>query len=125
MSGRQGGGGRNKVLLPPINFIFKLLQQRTTVQIWLFEQLGMRIEGKIRGFDEFMNLVVDEAVEVRQSTKTEPSPRDAEDGGRRELGMFLHGFHFFEGWGFWGEVFWWRLGGFALGETWTWTCTRR
>lgn len=75
------------MLLPPINFIFKLLQQRTTVQIWLFEQLGMRIEGKIRGFDEFMNLVVDEAVEVRQSTKNEPSPRDAEDGGRRELGM--------------------------------------
>lgn len=77
------------MLLPPINFIFKLLQQRTTVQIWLFEQLGQRIEGKIRGFDEFMNLVIDEAVEVRQSTKNEPSPRDAPDGGRRELGMFV------------------------------------
>ncbi|KAM0718824.1 hypothetical protein Q7P37_005896 [Cladosporium fusiforme] len=89
MSGRQGGGGRNKVLLPPINFIFKLLQQRTTVQIWLFEQLGMRIEGKIRGFDEFMNLVIDDAVEVRQSTKNEPSPREAADGGRRELGQIL------------------------------------
>lgn len=103
MSGRQGGGGggRNKVLLPPINFIFKLLQQRTTVQIWLFEQLGMRIEGKIRGFDEFMNLVVDEAVEVRQSTKTEPSPRDAEDGGRRELGRFLSFFLL----RFWGVFF--------------------
>lgn len=46
-----------KVLLPPINFIFKLLQQGSTVQIWLYEQLGIRIEGKIRGFDEFMNLV--------------------------------------------------------------------
>lgn len=50
MSGRQGGGGggRGKVLLPPINFIFKLLQQRSTVSIWLFEQLAIRIEGKIR-----------------------------------------------------------------------------
>lgn len=47
MAGR-GGGNRNKVLLPPINFIFKLLQTRATVQIWLFEQIGMRIEGKIR-----------------------------------------------------------------------------
>lgn len=70
------------MLLPPINFIFKLLQQHSTVQIWLYEQvrlslrefchvcqagkliqgvmvqLGIRIEGKIRGFDEFMNLVV-------------------------------------------------------------------
>jgi len=47
MAGRGGGGGR-KVLLPPINFIFKLLQQRSTVAIWLYEQLGIRIEGKLR-----------------------------------------------------------------------------
>ncbi|GJC96992.1 LSM domain-containing protein [Colletotrichum higginsianum] len=81
MTGRGGGGGR-RVLLPPINFIFKLLQyalapsapvhqqQHTTVQIWLYEQLSIRIEGKIRGFDEFMNLVIDDAVEVKQITKT-------------------------------------------------------
>lgn len=56
------------------------------MQIWLFEQLGMRIEGRLRGFDEFMNLVVDEAVEVRQSTKQEPDPTKAPDGGRRSLG---------------------------------------
>jgi small nuclear ribonucleoprotein E len=47
MTGR-GGGNRGKVLLPPINFIFKLLQQHSTVSIWLFEQLAIRIEGKIR-----------------------------------------------------------------------------
>lgn len=83
MSGR-GGGGQRKVLLPPINFIFKLLQQRSTVQIWLFEQLGIRIEGKIRGFDEFMNLVIDEAVEVKQPSKSAPQPDPAT--ARRELG---------------------------------------
>ena len=47
MAGRGGGGGR-RVLLPPINFIFKLLQTHATVQIWLYEQLAIRIEGKIR-----------------------------------------------------------------------------
>lgn len=47
MTGRGGGGGR-KILLPPINFIFKLLQTHATVKIWLFEQLSIRIEGKIR-----------------------------------------------------------------------------
>lgn len=47
MTGRGGGGGR-KILLPPINFIFKLLQTHATVKIWLYEQLGIRIEGKIR-----------------------------------------------------------------------------
>ncbi|MDI1488784.1 MAG: mRNA splicing protein sme1 [Ramalina farinacea] len=79
MTGR-GGGGRGKVLLPPINFIFKLLQQRSTVSIWLYEQLAIRIEGKIRGFDEFMNLVIDDAVEVKQPTKSDPEVK------RRELG---------------------------------------
>ncbi len=46
MTGRGGGGRR--VLLPPINFLFRLLQQRTTVQIWLYEQLSIRIIGTIR-----------------------------------------------------------------------------
>ena len=48
---RGGGGGGRKVLLPPINFIFKLLQQHSTVQIWLYEQLAIRIEGRIRVSD--------------------------------------------------------------------------
>jgi len=81
MSGRGPRGG-GKVLLPPINFIFKLLQSRAPVQIWLFEQLGIRIEGKIRGFDEFMNLVIDDAVEVKLATKTE-------EESRRQLGQIL------------------------------------
>ncbi|PQE15409.1 small nuclear ribonucleo E protein [Rutstroemia sp. NJR-2017a BVV2] len=76
------GGGNRKVLLPPINYIFKLLQQHTPVSVWLYEQLGIRIEGKIRGFDEFMNLVLDDAVEVKLATKT-----DAEK--RRPLGQIL------------------------------------
>ncbi|KAI9800825.1 MAG: mRNA splicing protein sme1 [Sarcosagium campestre] len=83
MTGRGGGGGGRRVLLPPINFIFKLLQQHSTVQIWLYEQLAIRIEGKIRGFDEFMNLVIDDAVEVKQPTKTDP------DESRRDLGQIL------------------------------------
>jgi len=47
MTGR-GGGGSRRVLLPPINFLFRLLQQHTPVQIWLYEQLGIRITGTIR-----------------------------------------------------------------------------
>ncbi|KAL1891125.1 mRNA splicing protein sme1 [Ceratocystis pirilliformis] len=82
MTGRGGGGGR-RVLLPPINFIFKLLQSHTTVQVWLYEQLGIRIEGKIRGFDEFMNLVLDDAVEVKIVSKTNPEET------RKPLGQIL------------------------------------
>ena len=43
----RGGGGR-KTLLAPIHFIFSLLQKRSTVSIWLYENLRIRIEGKIR-----------------------------------------------------------------------------
>jgi len=82
MSGRQGGGRRDKVLIPPINFIFRLLTSHAHVSIWLYEQLGFRIEGYIRGFDEFMNLVIDSAVEVRQATAKEPE-------ARRTLGQIL------------------------------------
>ena len=48
MTGRGGGGGGRKTLLAPIHFIFSLLQQRKTVSIWLYEQLTIRIEGKVR-----------------------------------------------------------------------------
>jgi hypothetical protein len=48
MDRRGGGGGGRKTLLAPIHFIFKLLQQRSTVSIWLYEQTAVRIEGKIR-----------------------------------------------------------------------------
>ncbi|CAI6016223.1 unnamed protein product [Clonostachys chloroleuca] len=82
MTGRGGGGGR-KVLLPPINMIFKLLQTHARVSVWLYEQLSIRIEGTIRGFDEFMNLVIDDAVEVKQVTKENPVE------SRKELGQIL------------------------------------
>ncbi|PSN69196.1 small nuclear ribonucleo protein E [Corynespora cassiicola Philippines] len=81
MTGRGGRGG-GKVLLPPINFIFKLLQSRSNVCIWLYENLGMRIEGKLRGFDEFMNLVLDDAFEVTLKTKDTPE-------SRRKVGQIL------------------------------------
>ncbi|KAK9764211.1 hypothetical protein K7432_008477 [Basidiobolus ranarum] len=67
-----------KIMVQPINLIFRYLQNRSKVQIWLYEQLDMRIEGRIVGFDEFMNLVLDEAEEVNSKKQT-----------RRSLGRIL------------------------------------
>ncbi|KAJ5888986.1 hypothetical protein N7495_009027 [Penicillium taxi] len=58
-----------KTLLAPIHFIFSTLQKDKKVIIWLYDQIHCRIEGNLRGFDEFMNLVLDNAVEVRLPTK--------------------------------------------------------
>ncbi|CAG8436386.1 2703_t:CDS:2 [Ambispora gerdemannii] len=59
-----------KIMVQPINLIFKYLQNKTRVQIWLYEQVDLRIEGQIIGFDEFMNLVLDSAEEVNAKKKT-------------------------------------------------------
>ncbi|KAH8834798.1 hypothetical protein DL96DRAFT_1701823 [Flagelloscypha sp. PMI_526] len=74
MSGRQ-----QRVMVQPINVIFRNLQQKTKVVIWLYDNVEMRIEGKIVGFDEFMNIVLDDAAEVYVK---EAKPR-------RDLGRIL------------------------------------
>lgn len=51
------------------NLIFRYLQNRSRIQVWLYEQVNMRIEGCIIGFDEYMNLVLDDAEEVHMKTK--------------------------------------------------------
>ncbi|CAG9461859.1 unnamed protein product [Pedinophyceae sp. YPF-701] len=65
MSGRV-----KKVVTPPINQVFKYLQSQERIQVWLFEQKDLKLEGVLVGFDEFMNLVLDSAEEVSVKKKT-------------------------------------------------------
>jgi len=53
-----------KAMVQPINLIFRYLQNRSRVSIWVYEQINTRIEGHIVGFDEYMNLVLDDAEEI-------------------------------------------------------------
>ncbi|KAG1459386.1 hypothetical protein G6F56_006173 [Rhizopus delemar] len=59
-----------KIMVQPINLIFRYLQNKSRVQIWLFEKTDLRIEGQIIGFDEFMNLVLESAEEVDTKSET-------------------------------------------------------
>ncbi len=59
-----------KIMTQPINLMFRFLQSKQKVQIWLFDQADVRVEGRIIGFDEYMNLVLDEAEEVSMKRKT-------------------------------------------------------
>mmetsp|Transcript_4096 Transcript_4096/g.11897 ORF Transcript_4096/g.11897 Transcript_4096/m.11897 type:complete len:90 (-) Transcript_4096:445-714(-) len=63
-------GKTRRIMTQPINLIFRFLQSRQKVQIWLYEQADLRIEGRIIGFDEYMNLVLDEAEEVSLKRQT-------------------------------------------------------
>lgn len=76
---------KSKAAVPPINCIFGFLQQQTVVTFWLFEQVGTRIKGKISGFDEFMNVVVEDAFEIPVDINT--GTEEIEKG--KKLGRIL------------------------------------
>lgn len=65
----KGPAKVQKVMVQPINLIFRYLQNRSRVQVWLYENITLRIEGHIVGFDEYMNLVLDDAEEYYVKTK--------------------------------------------------------
>merc|ERR1711951_21860 len=58
-----------KVMTQPINLIFRFLQNKSRIQVWLYENVNLRIEGVITGFDEYMNLVLDDAEEVHMKSQ--------------------------------------------------------
>ncbi|KAG6739774.1 hypothetical protein POTOM_057389 [Populus tomentosa] len=105
-----------RIMTQPINLIFRFLQSKARIQIWLFEQKDLRIEGRIienvymlvclciplgifivrlllapheavlvvncleksvsayvLGFDEYMNLVLEDAEEVNIKKKSRKS----------------------------------------------------
>ncbi|KAL6070615.1 hypothetical protein STEG23_013799 [Scotinomys teguina] len=45
------GQKAQKGMVQPINLIFRYLQNRSRIQVWLHEQVDMRTEGCIIGFD--------------------------------------------------------------------------
>jgi small nuclear ribonucleoprotein E len=59
-----------KLSTPPINMIYRFLSNRMRVQVWLYERPETRLEGLIRGFDEYMNVVLDDVEEVNVKKQT-------------------------------------------------------
>lgn len=53
-----------RMMTQPINIIFRLLQHKQRVQLWLYDHTDLRMEGRIVGLDEYMNLVLDDAEEI-------------------------------------------------------------
>ena len=47
-----------------IAFHSTLQQKKTRVVVWLYEDTKTQIEGQIIGFDEYMNMTLDDAVEI-------------------------------------------------------------
>ena len=62
-----------KAMQPPLHMLFGYLKEEKRIRIHLNQNSKMVIEGKIVGFDEFMNIVLDDAVEI-YLTKHESMP---------------------------------------------------
>mmetsp|Transcript_11301 Transcript_11301/g.16606 ORF Transcript_11301/g.16606 Transcript_11301/m.16606 type:complete len:89 (-) Transcript_11301:719-985(-) len=60
-----------KVMTLPINVIFSHLQKKNRVLVWLYEDTKLQIEGQIIGFDEYMNMTLEDAVEIQNGKRTE------------------------------------------------------
>ncbi|CAO1630862.1 unnamed protein product [Parajaminaea phylloscopi] len=82
------GSRQQRVMVQPITVIFRYLQQGTRVSLWLYDNVEMKIEGKIVGFDEFMNVVVTEAEEV-YTEKSKSKGQVGQPGSRRDIGRIL------------------------------------
>ena len=52
-------------LIPPINQLYRFMNSGSSMRIWLRDDTSMFIDGTIVGFDEYMNLTLDNAFEVR------------------------------------------------------------
>ena len=88
----RGGEGR-KVMTLPVNVIFNFFKSKARVSVWLYDQSDLRIEGAllplslapvlalcssskcvligvVMGFDEYMNIVLDNAEEVNKKKNT-------------------------------------------------------
>jgi len=64
--------------------IYKFFQTKSRVEIWLYDNTELRIEGRIIGFDEYMNCVLDEAEEIFLK-KGQPE----ENKTRRKIGKIM------------------------------------
>ena len=68
-----------RMITRPINYLFDLYQAKTKIQIWIFDNKDILFEGKILGFDEYMNMVLDECEEVKKKKKNKKLFRKIND----------------------------------------------
>ena len=56
--------GHKKENFGAIEHIYKLMEQKIKIEIWINGNKNIRFTGIIRGFDEWMNFVLDQAIEI-------------------------------------------------------------
>lgn len=58
----------SRQLVQPIHVLFNFLQQKEQVLVWLYDNPNVRYQGFIKGFDEFLNLVLGNCQSLNSKT---------------------------------------------------------
>ncbi|KAK4536184.1 hypothetical protein CDCA_CDCA07G2209 [Cyanidium caldarium] len=56
----------------PVHLLYSLLQSGARVEVWLYENRKSKLQGRLLGFDAYMNLVLDDAAEVHTGLPARP-----------------------------------------------------
>ena len=64
--------------------IYKFFQTKSRVEIWLYDNTELKIQGQIIGFDEYMNCVLDDSEEIF----TKKGQKDGQEI-RRHIGRIM------------------------------------
>ena len=67
---RQVTGRVTSVMARPIEVVFGFMKNEERIQVWLVDEKYNRIEGTLKGMDECMNLVLDNAIEINVRHET-------------------------------------------------------
>ena len=62
-----------KDVLGAIEYIFKFMEQKVKIEIFVVDMPNIRFQGIVRGFDEWMNLVLEQTVEINVKNDTKKS----------------------------------------------------
>ncbi|CCW61675.1 unnamed protein product [Phytomonas sp. EM1] len=62
-----------KQMINPANVVYQYMKDKQRVCVWLVHNAQTKIEGNLLGYDEFMNVVLGNAVEIntRRNESTE------------------------------------------------------
>ncbi|CCW68027.1 unnamed protein product [Phytomonas sp. Hart1] len=58
-----------KQMISPANLVYQFMKDKQRVCVWLVHNTQTKIEGNLLGYDEFMNVVLGDAVEINTKRK--------------------------------------------------------
>lgn len=63
-------GAARETRVVPVQQLAELVRRRARVEVWLYENTRYSLQGTLRGFDEYLNLVLEDTTELWSASAT-------------------------------------------------------